>query len=153
MSDATTRVRVMLMRYEQQLLAARRLARFRERMRRATGETPEDPDPAIKRRMYVEKVTKEIYECLLYTGGENPIIEEIRQELSKVVGIPLQFTYPPGKRLRIVKIGPKGTVALTAEEQRKVRSSLLRVTREKIDASMLENHTAMTESWEREYGA
>ncbi|MCR4666595.1 MAG: hypothetical protein K5657_04790 [Desulfovibrio sp.] len=147
-SEATARVRMMLMRYEQQLLAARRLARFRERLRRANGQSPEDPDPSIKRRIYVEKVTREIYECLIYTGGDNPIIEEIRKELSRVVGIPLRFTYPPGKRLRIVKAGPSGNIALTEEEQRVVRSSLLRVTREKIDASMLEEHEAEHSSLE-----
>ena len=136
--DATLQIRMMLQRYEQQLLAARRLVRYRAKCRLAQGQPPEDPDPSPKRRMYVEKVAKEVYDCLIYTGSENPIIEEIRSELSRVVGIPLQFTYPPGKRLRIVKTGPNGQAALTEEERHKVRSSLWRITREKINASMLE---------------
>ncbi|MCR5813847.1 MAG: hypothetical protein K6G15_05100 [Desulfovibrio sp.] len=142
MSDSTLRVRMMLQSYEQQLLAARRLVRYRAKCRLQAGENPEDPDPSIKRRAMVEKVAKEIYDCLIYTGGKNPIIEEIRSELSAIVGIPLMFTYPPGKRLHIVRAGPQGQEALTEEEQRKVRMSLWRVTREKINASMLEEQKA-----------
>ena len=127
MSDSTLRVRMMLQSYEQQLLAARRLVRYRAKCRMQAGENPEDPDPSIKRRALVEKVAKEIYECLIYTGGNN---------------IPLMFTYPPGKRLHIVRAGPEGQEALTEEEQRKVRMSLWRVTREKINASMLEEQKA-----------
>ena len=128
----------MLQGYEQQLLTARRLAKFRAKCRVINGESRDDPDPQIKRRTYVEKVAREVYESLIYTGSTNPIIEEIRAELSSQIGAELQFTYPPGKRLRIVKVTPTGQVALSAEEQQKVRLLFFRVTREKINASMLD---------------
>ena len=79
-------LRSMIRGYEQQLLSARRLARLRVKMRLAEGESPHDPDPEIKRRAYVEKVARELYESLIYTGSDNPMVEEIRRELGKSLG-------------------------------------------------------------------
>ena len=99
MADVTAaQVRMMLQGYEQQLLAARRLARLRMRRRMAAGDDPNDPDPAARRHLMVEKVARELYEALLYTGSDNPVVEEIRQELGREVGQDVQFTYPPGGR-------------------------------------------------------
>ena len=67
-------LRSMIRGYEQQLLSARRLARLRVKMRLAEGESPHDPDPEIKRRAYVEKVARELYESLIYTGSDNPMV-------------------------------------------------------------------------------
>ncbi len=89
---STTQMRIMLQSYEQQLLAARRLARFRVRRRLAEGQEPHDPDPSIKRRGYVEKVAQELYDSLIFTGSDNPVVEEIRQELGRAVGQDVQFT-------------------------------------------------------------
>ncbi|MBR4742046.1 MAG: hypothetical protein IK079_04030 [Desulfovibrio sp.] len=137
MTESTLRVRIMLQGYEQQLLAARRLARFRARCREAAGEMPDDPDPTPKRSAYIEKVTKEIYDSLLYTGSDNPVIEEIRLSLSEDVGMQLLFTYPPGKRLQIVKVEGNVRRALNEEERIRVKHALYRITREKIDKHML----------------
>ena len=114
MADVTAaQVRMMLQGYEQQLLAARRLARLRMRRRMAAGDDPNDPDPAARRHLMVEKVARELYEALLYTGSDNPVVEEIRQELGREVGQDVQFTYPPGGRLRIVGLGPDGLEPLS----------------------------------------
>ena len=128
----------MLQGYEQQLLAARRLAKFRDRCRSMQGETIGDPDPSISRRRYVEKVTQEVFQCLLYTGDYRPIIEEIRQELSNRMGFEVRFTYPPGKRLCVIKMTEKGAAPLAPEEKQKLRILLFKVTHEKINGSMLE---------------
>lgn len=128
----------MLHSYEQQLLAARRLARFRVRRRMAEGLDPLDPDPTIKRHEFVEKVAQEMYEMLIFTGSENPVVEEIRQELSRLVGKEVQFTYPPGARLCIVGLGPTGPMPLTADEQRRTRSALWRIIKMKVDQGMIE---------------
>ena len=81
MADANSaKLRIMLQGYEQQLLAARRLARFRVRMRLAHGDAPDDPDPAAHRHACVEKVARELYETLLFTGSDNPVVEDIRQQ-------------------------------------------------------------------------
>ena len=72
MADTTTaQMRIMLQGYEQQLLAARRLARFRVRRRLAEGLEPQDPDPSVKRRAYVEKVAQELFDSLIFTGSDN----------------------------------------------------------------------------------
>lgn len=93
MADATSaQLRMMLQGYEQQLLAARRLARLRMRRRVAEGDDPGDPDPSASRHIMVEKVARELYETLLYTGSDNPVVEEIRQELGREVGQEVQFT-------------------------------------------------------------
>ena len=126
MADATTaRVRMMLQGYEQQLLAARRLARFRVRRRLAGGESPEDPDPAARRHAFMEKVARELY-------------EDIRQELGRELGQDVRFIYPPGVRLRILGQGPEGFRALTEEQQRATRNALWRITRRKVDENMLD---------------
>ncbi|MBE6441190.1 MAG: hypothetical protein E7022_02505 [Desulfovibrio desulfuricans] len=139
MADATmTRMRIMLQGYEQQLLAARRLARFRVRRRLAAGENPNDPDPSVNRREMVEKVARELYETLIYTGSDNPVVEDIRRELGREVGQEVQFTYPPGGRLRIVGQGPDGLEALPEDKLRASRNALWRITRQKISESMLD---------------
>ena len=139
MVDANNlRLRIMMQSYEQQLLAARRLARFRVKRRLAMGENPDDPDPAIKRHAYVEKVAQELYDSLIFTGSENPVVEEIRQELGKAVGREVLFTYPPGSRLKIVANGPDGPTPFSDADERKVRYALWRITRQKVDKSMLD---------------
>ncbi|QCC86495.1 hypothetical protein DDIC_11540 [Desulfovibrio desulfuricans] len=143
MADATAaQLRIMLQGYEQQLLAARRLARLRMRRRTAAGEDPNDPDASVRRRLMVEKVARELYETLLYTGSDNPVVEEIRQELGNEVGQDVQFTYPPGGRLRIVGQGPDGLEPLSEEKLRASRNALWRVTRKKVDESMLDEPLA-----------
>ncbi|MBQ9405622.1 MAG: hypothetical protein IJU37_02665 [Desulfovibrio sp.] len=138
MADANiARMRIMLQGYEQQLLAARRLARFKMRRRLAEGEDPNDPDPSAKRHEMVERVARELYETLIYTGSDNPVVESIRQELGKEVGQEVRFTYPPGGRLRIVGQGPDGMEVLSEEKQRASRNALWRITRQKISESML----------------
>ena len=131
-------MRIMLQSYEQQLLAARRLARFRVKRRLAAGEKPQDPDPSVNRRVFVEKVARELYDTLIFTGSSNPVVEDIRAELSEALGLEVGFTYPPGARLRIVAIGPEGQRPLSAEEERRARHALWRITRQKVDQSMLE---------------
>ena len=106
MPDTTTaRLRIMLQGYEQQLLAARRLARFRVRRRLAAGEDPREPDPLPKRHATVEQVARELYDMLLYTGSDNPVVEDIRQELSQELGREVHFTYPPDGSLCILGQG------------------------------------------------
>ena len=134
----TLQMRIMLQSYEQQLLAARRLARFRVKRRLAEGEKPQDPDPSVNRRVFVEKVARELYDTLIFTGSSNPVVEEIRAELSQAIGLEVSFTYPPGARLRIVASGPDGQRPLSAEEERRARHALWRITRQKVDQSMLE---------------
>jgi hypothetical protein len=127
----------MLQGYEQQLLSARRLARLRVRMRLAEGMAPEDPDPSIKRRLFVEKTAQELYETLLFTGSSKPVMEEIRAQFGKLYGKNVRFTYPPGERLNIVAEGPSGPEVLSDEEQRRTQHLLRKVIRQLVEQGML----------------
>ena len=133
----TLQIRMMLQGYEQQLLAARRLARFRVRRRAAMSLITDDPDPAIRRNDFVEKVARELYESLVFTGSDNPVVEDIRREISDRLGFSVRFTYPPGKRLRIMGETEDGLRPLTEEEDRIARAALWKITRGKVDGSML----------------
>ena len=59
------------------------------------------------------------------------------------MGQEVQFTYPPGGRLRIVGQGPEGLEALSDEKLRATRNALWRVTRKKVDESMLDEPPAV----------
>lgn len=143
MAETTTvQMRIMLQRYEQQLLSARRLARFRVRTRLDEGLDPHDPDPGAKRNAYVERAAQELYDTLIFTGSVNPVVEEIRQELGELVGREVRFTYPPGGRLRIVGVGPDGPFALPDEEERHIRYALWRITRNKVNSGMQDQSAA-----------
>lgn len=145
-TSAQTQKRMMLNSYEQQLLAARRLARMRVTMRIREGldaDEPE-PDPAIKRRSYVEQVAFELFQSLLFTGSDNPVVEDIRKDLSRKLGREVHFTYPPGGRLKIVAEGANGPVPLSREEQLRCRQVLEGITRQRVDQSMLEQEQAGT---------
>ena len=143
MADATSaQLRMMLQGYEQQLLAARRLARFRVRRKLAEGLDPAEPDPSVKRRAFVENVARELYETLIYTGSDNPVVEDIRRELGREVGQEVGFTYLPGGRLQIVGLTPDGMEPLSEEKQRSTRHALWRITRQKVDQSMLDEPPA-----------
>ena len=107
-------------------------------MRLAAGEAPHDPDPGPQRGLYVEKVAQEVYESLLFTGSDNPVVEEIRRALSERVGFTIRFTYPPGEGLCFVRQDDRGARKLSAELQSRVRRLLWRITRDKIDRSMLD---------------
>lgn len=136
--DRVVQKHMVLKRYEEQLLAARRLARFRVKMRMAEGLSVQDPDPGIRRKGFVEKVAQELYDSLIFTGSDNPVVDEIRRELSGELGENVEFTYPPGGRLRIVVRGPEGLRPLNREEQRRAKQVLWRITRQKVDGHMLE---------------
>lgn len=130
--------RIMLKRYQQQLLAARQLAKSRARLRLREGLPLEDPDPSVRRHEFVRDVARELYTSLIYTGSENPVVEDIRQELGRHIGQEVEFTYPPGEKLCIVGDGPEGKKPLSTAQQLASYNMLMTITRKKIDQSMLE---------------
>lgn len=129
-------MRIMLNCYEQQLLAARRLARYRIKKRVAEGINPQDPDPSIQRQKYVKQVAEELYTSLLLTGSDNPMVENIRKELSVRLKKEVEFTYPPGGKLRIIARDAQGARPLTEEEAQIAKQMLWRITSQTIDKSM-----------------
>jgi hypothetical protein len=127
----------MLRQYERQLLNARRLARYRIALRLAQGEELLT-DPAEERRRMVDKVAKELYEHLIFTGSENPVAETIRTELSASAGTPLHFQYAPGEAaLQLVREGSSGPEAVSQLEKTQLLEQLWRITLAKVDETML----------------
>lgn len=135
--------RIMLHMYEQNLINARRLARYKVRMRLAEGLEPDDPDPAIKRKAFATQIAQELYDSLLFYPDSNPVVEEIRSELSEALGKKVEFTYPPGDTLRIAVREKTGLRHLDAEEQRSARETLKRITSAKVDKGIIDNYAGI----------
>ena len=142
--------RNMLSQYDRQLVAARRLARIRpgvepvagaSALARQTGEGTTDDNEApaeVRRRIMVEHVARELLENLLFTGSDNPIVQEVRQELDLRLKGHFSFWYPPGEvDVRIVRESPEGPRELNGEERREVLTELWDITLAKVDATML----------------
>lgn len=143
--------RNMLLQYDRQLVAARRRARIRPGVEPGTpepaperqlgegaaeldGETPAE----ARRRALVEHVARELLENLLFTGSENPVVQEVRRELDHRLNGRFSFWYPPGEvDVRIVRESPEGPRELSDEERREVLTELWDITLAKVDATML----------------
>lgn len=98
------------------------------------GETPAE----ARRRALVEHVARELLENLLFTGSENPVVQEVRRELDHRLNGRFSFWYPPGEvDVRIVRESPEGPRELSDEERREVLTELWDITLAKVDATML----------------
>ena len=129
--------RQMLLRYSRQLVAARRLARYDRLLGRA-GQA--DPDAAAERRQaMVERVAREIVENLIFSGSENPIVQEVQERLTEEMGEQLVFRYPPAdldfKIFRTAEDGEEHELA--PGEKQAVMGRLWDVTLRTVDATML----------------
>ena len=143
--------RNMLLQYDRQLVAARRLARIRpgaepdgtcaEPERPAgegTAEEKGETAAEARRRVMVEHVARELLENLLFTGSDNPVVQEVRQELDHRLNGRFSFRYPPGEvDVRIIRDSPEGPRELNDEERREVLTELWDITLAKVDATML----------------
>ena len=86
----------------------------------------------------VERVAHELYESILLTGSDNPVVDTIRERLGEQMGGEVRFTYPPGEDgLHIVRQGPDGPKGASAEEQAKALQDLWPVTLKAVGESML----------------
>lgn len=139
------RIRIMLNSYEQQLMNARRMAKYKVKKRIAEGLDPHDPDPSIKRAASTTKIAEELYMALLFYPDAHPaIVEEIREELSQALGSRVEFTYPPGGTMRIAVQGENGLRHLDAEEQAMAREILKKITGAKVAKGLIENYAGLT---------
>lgn len=148
-------MRIVLKSYEQQLNVARHLtqhkvrARIREAMlngdfglmdRLVTSRESIDPDPSAKRSQLVKDAAEALFMSLIFTGNSNPITESIRKELSKALDREVEFTYPPGGKLRLVVREASGVRALTEEEHNLVTPVLKKITSQEVDKNILGNY-------------
>ena len=130
-------MRLVVQSYEQQLLAARRLARFRARARMREGLDARDPDPSEKREQHVRAVAAEMMNLLVFTGVTPEVLEETRQELGRLLNREFEFVFPPDANLCIYVRENGARRQLTEVEQRQVTMHLLHITQTKVDKSML----------------
>lgn len=132
-----TPLRAALQGYEQQLLAARRLARFRARARAREGLDMQDPDPSENRGKSVRAVASELMNLLLFTGVSPELLEATRQDLNKALNQEFEFVFPPDANLCIYVRENGARRPLSEAEQRLVAMQLQHITRERVDKSML----------------
>ncbi len=107
--------RLMLQHYELQLMTARRLARHRRQqlLEAEEEDTPPTPTPQEHRKRVVQQVARELYESMLSTGSENPMVEDIVQQLGRALGTQILLQYPtPGplseEHLRLLHVPEEG---------------------------------------------
>ena len=127
--------RNMLLQYDRQLVTARRLARLKAELReRMPAAVPTETN----RRVMVEHVARELLDNLLFTGSDNPVVREVRQELNRTLHGEYSFRYPPGEvDVRIFREEPDGSRELTSEERKHILAALWEITLAKVDATML----------------
>lgn len=127
--------RNMLLQYDRQLVTARRLARLKAELReRMPAAVPTE----TKRRVMVEHVARELLDNLLFTGSDNPVVREVRQELNRTLHGEYSFRYPPGEvDVRIFREEADGSRELTSEERKHILAALWEITLAKVDATML----------------
>lgn len=141
--------RNMLLQYDRQLVTARRLARLKPgqidhaetSLAVPDSAQPEEPslNPAeARRRSMVEHVARELLDNLLFTGSNNPVVEEVRLELNLALAGNYSFWYPPGEiDVHIMHDSPEGRVEVDSEERKRVLATLWEITLAKVDATML----------------
>ncbi len=133
----TMRMRMVLQKYDQQLLTARRLARFRAKVQQRNGEEIVEPDPSEKRRKYVESMASEMFTSLLFTGLPDELMEEIRLELCKKFKKEFEFVFPPNSNLCIYIKDGKKRRQLNDEESQVVSRELALITSQKVEKGMM----------------
>ncbi len=136
--------RLMLQQYKLQLLTARRLARHRRSQLLANGEEVMPPaDSRMQRARVVHQVARELYESLLSTGSENPMVEDIVQQLGKALGSKVILQYPTPsplheEHLRLMRESTgdeKSLVPLGEDENREALHMLWEIVLRTVDKS------------------
>ncbi len=131
--------RAMLHSYEQQLQAARKMARYTVRKRLAAGLDPDDPNPGEKRHAFTSQISQELFDSLMFYPNASPVVEDIREELAQALNRKVEFTYPPGDTLRIAVREENGLRRLNENEQAAARAALKRITHTKVGNTLFES--------------
>lgn len=129
--------RQMLLRYSRQLVTARRIARYDRLLGRSVPAG--SPEAETKRKDLIERVAREIMENLIFSGSDNPIVQEVRGRLDQELGEELIFRYPPADQdIQVFRRQKDGEeVELPRGEKQAVMGRLWDVTLRTVDATML----------------
>lgn len=136
MTMHTFYTRQMLLQYGRQLVAARRLARYDQLLGR--GQRRDTESTAAKRRDTVERVAREIMENLIFSGSDNPTVQEVKDRLTREIGEELVFRYPPADQgFKIFRITDGEEKELPEAEKQRAMALLWEVTLRTVDETML----------------
>lgn len=137
MSTQSFYTRQMLLRYSKQLVAARRLARYEQLLGRGSSSDAHAVD--ARRQVMVERIAREIMENLIFSGSDNPIVQEVKERLAQELGEELTFRYPPAEQdFKVFRSSPEGDEQeLAQDEKQVVMGRLWDVALRTVDATML----------------
>ncbi len=117
--------------------AARRPVESRRALRQACGTCPEIA-PEMKRRILVERVAREVFENLLFTDSDNPMVEEVRRTLAREFGDSLVFQYLAGESdLAVLRDAESGPQEVGSAERIRILDRAWAVTLAQVDGTML----------------
>ncbi|MDR2489738.1 MAG: hypothetical protein LBD42_09685 [Desulfovibrio sp.] len=128
--------RQMLLRYGRQLIAARRLARYDQLLGRTWPRDKESV--AAKRQDIIERIAREIMENLIFSGSDNPTVQEVKERLIRELGEELIFRYPPAAQdFKIFRNRGGEEKELSEMEKQQAMAQLWDVTLRTVDETML----------------
>ena len=91
-----------------------------------------------KRRLLVEKVASEIVDNLIGSDSTNPVVRDIKQQLTSEFGNDVVFRYPSdGSGLQILKKTDQGVAELTNGEKDAFMRRLWEVALGRVNETML----------------
>lgn len=129
--------RHMLLQYGRQLVSSRRLSRYHQLLGIGSGREGE-PSPDEQRKLMVERISREVVENLIFTGSENPVVQEVRHRLDQELEGRYSFQYPPGELdFKIMRREEAGPVEVSSDEKHRIMGLLLDITRETVSETML----------------
>ena len=123
--------------YQQQLDAARKLARVRARTRMRAGLDARDPAPSTEKRdAQVRTIAKEFMQMLVFTGISPQHLKEAQEELNRVTGKEYELVFPPNANMCVYVHEDGVKRKLSETEQMLVARKLEQITREKVENSI-----------------
>lgn len=135
---APAQVNRMLKTYGRQLSNAKRLARFRRALMLSKSQDEIDISRQARRRELVQRISKEIIENLIVSGTENPMVQDILDQLEQETGRKYLFEYPlDGRDVQILYETEEGPREVTGEETVHTMRRLWEITLARVEATML----------------
>ena len=130
-------VRNMLHNYDKQLIAARRLNRYLQALRGDAEDAQKIPAD-VKRRVLVERVAHEVMENLVFSGSDNPIVQDVKTALEHELGERFSFKFPAEDlSFQVYRETAAGSEKVEAAERLRILDRLWSITLDKVDQTML----------------
>ena len=130
-------VRNMLQNYDRQLIAARRLNRYLQALRGDAEDAQKIPAD-VKRRVLIERVAHEVMENLVFSGSDNPIVQDVKTALEHELGERFSFKFPAEDlSFQVYRETAAGSEKVEAAERLRILDRLWSITLDKVDQTML----------------